>query len=65
MKILPVGANLFHMDGQTHKQTDTHDETNSRLSQVCDTPRNGTRADSATGWKVSDTNGTSPQLLLA
>ena len=29
MKILPVGAELFHAD----RQTDAHDEANSRFSQ--------------------------------
>jgi hypothetical protein len=32
MKILPVGAELLHTDGQT----DRHDETNSRFSQFCE-----------------------------
>ena len=31
MKIRPVGAELFHADGQT----DTHDEADSRFSQFC------------------------------
>jgi hypothetical protein len=31
MKIYPVGADLFHMDGQTER----HDEANSRFSQFC------------------------------
>ena len=31
MKILLVGAELFHADGQT----DRHDEANSRFSQFC------------------------------
>jgi len=31
MKIRPVGAELFHEDGQT----DGHDEANSRFSQFC------------------------------
>jgi hypothetical protein len=33
MKIRPVGAELFHADGQT----DRHDEANSRFSQFCET----------------------------
>ena len=33
MKIRPVGAKLFHADGQTNKQRDRHDEANSRFSQ--------------------------------
>ena len=32
MKIRPVGAQLFHTDGQT----DRHDEANSRSSQFCE-----------------------------
>jgi hypothetical protein len=38
IKIRPVGAELFHADGQTHRemdgQTDRHDEANSRFSQI-------------------------------
>jgi hypothetical protein len=34
MKILPVGAELFHMDGRT--DTQTYDEANSRFSQFCE-----------------------------
>ena len=33
MKILPVGAELFHADGRT----DGHDEANSLFSQLCET----------------------------
>ena len=39
MKILPVGAELFHVDGRTDgqkdtdRQTDRHDEANTRFSQ--------------------------------
>jgi len=36
MKIRPVGAELFHADGQTDGRTDTHDETNSRFSPFCE-----------------------------
>jgi hypothetical protein len=32
MKFRPVGAELFHADGQT----DRHDEANSRFSQLCE-----------------------------
>jgi len=32
MKIRPVGAELFHADGRTDGQGDTHDEANSRSS---------------------------------
>jgi hypothetical protein len=35
MGIRPVGAELFHADGQTNGQTDRHDVANSRLSQFC------------------------------
>jgi hypothetical protein len=34
MKIRPVGAELFHADGD--RQTDRHDEANSRFSQFCE-----------------------------
>jgi hypothetical protein len=33
MKILPVVAELFHVDGRTDGQTDRHEEANSRFSQ--------------------------------
>jgi len=36
MKIRPVGAALFIVDGQTAIQTDGHDETNSHFSQFCE-----------------------------
>jgi len=32
MKIRPVGAELFHVDGRT----DRHDETNSHFSELCE-----------------------------
>jgi len=35
MKIRPVGAELFHVDGQT----DRHDEANSRISQFANAPK--------------------------
>jgi hypothetical protein len=35
MKIRPVGAEFFYVDGQTDGRTDTHDEADSRLSQFC------------------------------
>jgi len=34
MKILPVGAELFHADGRTDKQKDRNYEANSRFSQI-------------------------------
>ena len=33
MKICPVGADLFHEDGQTDIQMDRHDEVNSNVTQ--------------------------------
>ena len=33
VKILPVGAELFHADGPADGQTDRHDEANSRFLQ--------------------------------
>ena len=39
MKICPVGAKLFHVDGQTDGRmdgrTDIHDETNGHFMQFC------------------------------
>ena len=34
MKILAVGAELFHADRRTDRETDRHDENNSRFSQI-------------------------------
>jgi len=36
IKIRPVGAELFHVDGRTDGRTDRHDEANSRFSQFCE-----------------------------
>ena len=36
MKILPVGTELFHADGQTDGRTDIHDEATNRYSQFCE-----------------------------
>jgi hypothetical protein len=36
VKIRPVGAELFHADGQT----DSYDEANSGFSQFCERPKN-------------------------
>jgi len=40
MKIRPVGAELFHVDGQTLRQidgrTDRQDEANSRFPKFCE-----------------------------
>jgi len=33
MKICPVGADLFHSEGRTDRQTDKYDGANSRYSQ--------------------------------
>ena len=35
MKIRGVGAELFHAETQTDKQTAGHDEANSHISQYC------------------------------
>ena len=35
MKIHPVGAELFRADGQTDRQTESHDESDSHFSQIC------------------------------
>jgi hypothetical protein len=34
IKIIPVGAESFYADCETDRQTDRHDETNSRFSQL-------------------------------
>jgi len=36
MKICPVGAKLFHVNGWMDRQTDRHDKANSRFSQFCE-----------------------------
>ena len=36
MKICLVGSKLFRADGQKDRQTDRHDEANSRFSQICE-----------------------------
>jgi len=40
METRPVGAELFHKDGRTDRQTDRHDESNTRLSQFCERAKN-------------------------
>jgi len=35
MKICPAGAELFHEKGRLDRQTDRHDEANSRFPQFC------------------------------
>jgi hypothetical protein len=36
MQIGSVGADLFHAEERTDKQTERHDEANSRFSQLCE-----------------------------
>jgi len=36
MKIRPVGADLFHAERQTDRQTDRNDEATSRFSKFCE-----------------------------
>jgi hypothetical protein len=36
MKIRPVGAEFFHADEETDRQTGKRDEANSRCSQFCE-----------------------------
>jgi hypothetical protein len=36
VKICPVGVELFHADGRTDIQVDSHDEATSRFSQFCE-----------------------------
>jgi len=36
MKIRTVRAELFFADGPTDRQTDRHDDANSRFTQLCD-----------------------------
>ena len=38
-KIRPIGAELFHADGRTDRQTDRHDEANSRFSNFANAPK--------------------------
>ena len=39
MKILTIGAKLFHAGRRTNRQTDRHDEANSRFSQFTNEPK--------------------------
>jgi len=41
MKIRLVGAELFHEDGWTDRQTDRHDEAESRFSQFYEVTKKG------------------------
>jgi hypothetical protein len=36
MKILLVGAELFHADGWKHRPTNIHEEANTHFSQFCE-----------------------------
>jgi len=36
MKIRPVGAELFHTNRQTDRQTDRHDKPFSRFPELCE-----------------------------
>jgi hypothetical protein len=36
MKTCPVGAELLNAEEQTDRQTDRHEEANSRFSQFCE-----------------------------
>ena len=36
MKLYPLGAELFHADGQTYGEADGHDRANSCFSQFCE-----------------------------
>jgi len=43
MKILSVGAELFHEDGWTDGRKDRHDEANSRLLKLCERTQKAVR----------------------
>ena len=45
MKIIPVKAEMFHVDGRTdgERQTDRNDEANSCYSQFLNAPENRSR----------------------
>jgi hypothetical protein len=36
VKIRPVGAELFYVDGDTDRWTDRHEEANSQILQFCE-----------------------------
>jgi len=40
MKIRPVCAQLFHVEGQTSRRTNRHDEVNSRYAIFLKAPQN-------------------------
>ena len=40
MKIRLVGAELFHLDEETDRQTDRHDETNSPFFRFANSTKN-------------------------
>jgi hypothetical protein len=56
MKILPVGAELFHADLRIDRQTDRHDEAGSRLSHFCE--RAGEHIFLIPRWTTRYMNGT-------
>jgi len=39
MKIRPMGAELFHEEGRTDRQTHRHDKAYSRFSNFCERPK--------------------------
>ena len=43
IKIRPAGAELFHVDRQTDRQTDGYEKDNSRFSQFCKLAYNSPR----------------------
>ena len=43
MKIRPLGAELFHAEGQTDGQADRHDEAKSRFSKFCERAQKNAR----------------------
>ena len=51
MKIRPVGAELFHADGQTDEQADRHDEANIHFTQFCDLAYKRLRTFSRVTWQ--------------
>jgi hypothetical protein len=51
MNILPVGADLFHADGRTDRQTDRNYEANGLFSQFCELSQ---EAVSCLRWLVAE-----------
>ena len=52
MKIRPVGADLFHADGRTDRQTDIRDEANSRFRSFVNAPKNPPAVVSLCSWPI-------------